>query len=88
MHRFGGMDLMNGRKLGLRKQRGDGEATVAGDRFAVVPTAIADIETGKIARRDSAAAAQESMWQAPQRNGPDNFDVAHSAFRMMMSSSA
>ena len=85
---IGRMDLMDCRELGLRIDRGNGKAPVPFDRLGIVITAEADVEPGAFADRDAATTAEEPVRQLPQADRPDDFNVAQSAFRMMMSSSA
>ena len=81
------MDLVDGRKLGFRQQRGNGEAAVAGDRLAVVVAAEADVEPGAFADRDAATASKEAVRELAEADGADHLD-GQRIFLMMMSSSA
>ena len=64
------------------------QPAVAGDRLAIVVAAVADVEARAFADRNAAAPAEEAVRQPAQADRADDLDVAHSAFLMMMSSSA
>src|SRR6185437_16308279 len=85
---IGRMNLVDRRELGLGQDGGDGEASIAGNRLAIVIAAIADVEPRAFTDRNSAAASEESMRELAKADRPDDFHAAHSIFRMMMSSSA
>jgi hypothetical protein len=82
------MNLVDGRQFGFGKKCGDGEPAVAGNRFGIVVASKAHVEPGAFADGHSAAPAKEAVREAPEANRSDDLDVAHSIFRMMMSSSA
>ena len=82
------MDLVEGRQLGPRKHRRDGETPVLVDGGAIVIASVADVEAPQLPHRHAAAPAEESMRAVAERDRADDLDLAHSVFRMMMSSSA
>jgi hypothetical protein len=63
---LGGVDLVNGRKLGLGKQRSDGKAAISRDRLGIVTTSKTDVEPRTIANRDPTAPAEEAVRQVAQ----------------------
>jgi hypothetical protein len=79
---------MDGGEFGFGENRRNGEPAIAGDRFRIVVAPEADIEPGAFADGHSAAPPKEPMRELSQANRADDLDVAHSIFRMMMSSSA
>ena len=85
---LGRMDLVHGRELGAGQHRGDRAPAVLVDRGAVVVAAVADVEPGELAGRNAAAAPEEAVREAAEARRANDFDAAHSACRMMMSSSA
>jgi hypothetical protein len=86
--RRGRMHLVDRRELGAFEQGGNGKTPVLVDRGALVIAPVTDVEARKRARRSPSTASQEAVRQTAERDGADHFDRAHSAFRMMMSSSA
>ena len=83
---------MGGGEFGAGEDRGDRAPPVLIDRGAIVVAAVADVEAGKVAGRDAAAAAEEAVREIAQRRRADHLEGglpwAHNIFRMMMSSSA
>src|SRR5260221_10445267 len=84
---FGRMDLMDSGEFGVGKQRGDGEAAVAGNRLAVVIAAVPDVEPSAFPDRHAAAASKEAVRELAEADGADHLD-GQRIFLMMMSSSA
>ena len=82
------VNLVNGSQLRSRKQRGDREAPVAGDRLGIVIAAEADVEARAFADRHAAAPAEEAVREVVEADRPVDLDVRHRSLRMMMSSSA
>ena len=85
---LGRMDLVHGGERRRRRQSRNGQPPILVDRGPLVIASVTDVEAGKRSGRDSAAAAEEAVRQAAEGHGPDDLDLAHSALRMMMSSSA
>jgi len=85
---LGGMNLVNGREFGLGKKRRDCETAIAGNGLAIVIASETDIEARAFANGDAAPATEEAMRKPAKAYRPDDFNVAHRTFRMMMSSSA
>ena len=81
------MDLVDCCERGIGQERGDGKATVAGNRVGLVFAAIADIEARAFANRYAPAPAEEAVGKAAKADRPDDLDAQRS-FLMMMSSSA
>jgi hypothetical protein len=82
------MDLMDACKRRFGEERIDRNPPILGNRGAIVAAAIADVEPGAFADRDSAAAPEEAVGKAAQAPRANDFDLAHNSFRMMMSLSA
>ena len=58
------------------------------NRIAVVLASGADVQASEDSGGNTALAAKEAVREPVEGSRPDDFDLAHSAFRMMMSSSA
>lgn len=86
--RFSRMNLVNGDKLRAGQERLFRAPAILVDGGAVVVAAVAHIQPGQFARRHAATPPKEAMRQSRQAPRADDFDGAHSASRMMMSSSA
>jgi len=82
------MNLVNGREFGLGKKRRDCETAIAGNGLAIVIASETDIEARAFTNGDAAPATEEAMRKPAKAYRPDDFNVAHRTFRMMMSSSA
>jgi hypothetical protein len=69
------MDLVHRRELRARQQRGDRPPPVLVDQRALVIAAIADVETGELARRNAATPAEKAVRHGRQRARPNDFDA-------------
>jgi hypothetical protein len=79
--------LVDCRQAGPRKNGVDRAAAVLCDQLRVIAAAVTDIEPPHLVLRDAADTPEETMRQACQDPGTDDFD-GHRLARMMMSSSA
>jgi len=82
------MDLVNRYQLGIRQHRGYRSLAILEDRCAVVIASVTDIQAGDIPRRNAAAPTEEPVRNRAEARRADGLDADHSAFTMMMSSSA
>ncbi len=73
--RVGRMDLVDRRQRGPGKHGRDGAAAVLGDRLFIIVGAVAHVEAGNHAFRDTAAPPEEAVRNAAERVGPDDLDV-------------
>src|SRR5690348_2183096 len=77
------MDLVDGRKLRVRQERGDRAAAVLVDRGALVIAAVADVEAGQLAARHAAAPPEEAVRELAERDSADHVHGAHACACMM-----
>ncbi len=81
------VDLVDGGEFCAGQHRLDRTTAVLRDEIGVIAAAVADVEAPDFAFGDAALSTEEAVGNREQV-GAQDFDLAHSASFMMMSSSA
>jgi hypothetical protein len=71
---IGRVDLVDRRELCIRQDRGNRAAPVLGDGLHLVCGAVADVEPGDRALRNTAAPAEKAVGEPCERLGADDLD--------------